>query len=156
MLWDFFNYEIVFSAIDADSGQNLFDPKNPNNLLDGGVWVTYRDKRYDVVNYKYPEADTRATYVRPFALRHYPADVSGGYNKLDMGFGEFAPGGYKGEVFIIHWADGSSDEVKLDCYITWHDCDPTIHKALYLNGEKISDTGYPTLSFVKEGANKDR
>ncbi len=153
VLWDFANYEIYMTAIDADGGRNLFDPNNPNNLLDGGVWITYKDKRYDIVDKDFPnKPNTKATYVRPLALRHYPLKTGGqpGY-PADMGFGEFAPGSYKNEIFTIHWSDGTTDEVKFDCYITWDKCDPTIHKALYLNGKQLSDKHYPTLSFVKGG-----
>lgn len=153
MEWDFTNYEIYFTAIDAHGGANLFDANNPNNLLDGGVWITFRDKTYNIVDWTYPDGTPRATYVRPFALRYYPASlVFPNAPSQIMGFGEFGPSSYKKEPFTIHWADGTTDEVQLDCYLTWKDCQPTVHKALYLNGELVSDDSYPTLHFVKEGA----
>lgn len=152
MLWDFVNYEIYFTAIDADGGANLFDTNNPNNLLDDGVWITFRDKTYNIVDWTHPEsATTKASYVRPFALRYYPASlVLPHYLSQTMGFGEFGPSSYKKEPFTIHWADGTIDEVQLDCYLTWKDCEPTVHKALYLNGKLVSNDSYPTLHFVKE------
>lgn len=150
-LWDFANYQIVFIATDSETGANLFDPKNPDNLLDGGVWVTYKDKIFDVVDWQYSENGTRANLSRPFALRYYPIGMPYPYPNGAMAFGEFSPGGYRNEPFVIHWADDTSDRVELDCYITWENCQPTIHKALYLNGEMVSEDTYPTLSFIKKG-----
>lgn len=153
-IWDFFNYEILISATDSETGSNLFDPQTENNLLgEDGVWITYKNKTFNIVDWNYPENGTRATYVRPLALRYYPANENSSvHKKLLLGFGEFSPtSDYRNETFTIHWADGTSDEVKLDCYITWDECAPTVHRALYLNGDEISDKDYPELSFVKEG-----
>ncbi len=154
MIWDFVNYEFLIYANDSETGKNLFDPQTQNNLLDKGVWVTYKDETYNIVPYTCPqnERSTKATYCPPLALRSYPAESLYDAPKLCLGFGNFAPErNYRNETFTIHWADGTTDVVKFDCYITWNKCDPTVHKAIYLNGNKLSDKEYPNLTFRKQG-----
>lgn len=130
MIWDFVNYDVSFEMTDAD-GNDLLDPANPANILGNPVTVTFQGKKYTA------ESDTRAIAPRSWALRHGMSEKSGRYT---LNFGEFSPeASYKGEKFTIDWGNGNSDEVSLDLFITWKRHNPTVHKALYLNGQKQAD-----------------
>ncbi|WP_294081360.1 hypothetical protein [Proteiniphilum sp. UBA5384] len=141
------NYEFFISVVN-ESGENLLDPETENNLLDGGVWITYKDKTYDIVEIQ--PIETRATMPEPLSLRHYPEDEENPRSLL-LGFGEFSPTDeHKREEFTIHWEDGTSDKVAFDCYITGSNCNPKVQKALYLNDKLISNKEYDELVFTKK------
>ncbi len=46
---------------------------------------------------------------------------------------------YQGEPFTVDWGDGSKTEVVLNCYITWDDDDPTVHRYLVVDGAPAED-----------------
>ena len=71
-------------------------------------------------------------------------------HKYRLAFGEFTPeDDFKNESFTLDWGDGTTDEISFDCYITWKDQDPTVHKKLFLNGEEIGMDFTYLLKFVK-------
>lgn len=148
MIWDFTNYEFFMSVIN-ESGENLLDPETENNLLDGGLWISYQGENYNIEEFKLTK--TRATMPIDLALRYYPA-IEGDPRSLLLGFGEFSPTeNYKGEEFTIHWEDGTSDKIAFDCYIIWENgCEPKVQKALYQNGKQISTGEYAKLTFIKK------
>jgi len=152
MIWDFSNYSIVFHVVDSE-GNNLLDSVVAGNILDNDINVTYREKVYNkTVEQPLYYVKPQATYVLPLALRLEPyiwEDPT-----VYLTFGEFAPDhfnsdldedGWHGETFTIDWGDGTQDEVKFDLYLTWKrfgKCEPTTHKAVWLNDELLSTESF--------------
>ncbi len=148
MIWDFTNYEFFISVIN-ESGENLLDPETKGNLLDGGVWITYKGETYNMKEVQ--SINTRYLPPSPLSLRYYPKNENNS-NSLILGFGEFSPTeNYKREEFTIHWEDGTNDKIEFDCYIIWEDdCEPEVQKALYLNGKQISAGEYAKVTIIKK------
>lgn len=127
LIWDFYNHSVYMAVKDAD-GRDLLDPATDGNILNEGLQVTYKGKKYALLSDLY----TRATCPRELGFRLM--EWKGSYY---LSFGEFDPGGYRRESFIIEWGDGTRDEVTFDLYTTWKRDDPTIHRRLWLNGEEL-------------------
>lgn len=128
-IWDFICYNVCFEIEDAQ-GNDLLDPLTTGNIIKDNFFITYKDKEYRLI-------ETRFLDPRPLGLR---IEYSNYYKKYQLTFGEFTPtGNFKNENFIIHWGDGTEDEITFDLYITWKKFDPTVHKIIYLNGERYSD-----------------
>ncbi len=68
MIWGFTNYEFFISVIN-ESGENLLDPETDGNLLDGGVWITYKDETYNMKEVQ--SINTRYLPPSPLSLRYY-------------------------------------------------------------------------------------
>lgn len=135
-IWDFSSYSVYFAVEDAETGANLLDPSVEGNLLDR-VKVIYKGKeypRFENEGLDLSEDEVRALPTCPFGLRW------GQYRGYCISFGEFAPtANYQGEPFTVDWGDGSKTEVVLNCYITWDDDDPTVHRYLVVDGAPAED-----------------
>lgn len=84
--------------------------------------MTYNGTRYCVTT----EADrtaispTRATYVRPLALRLEGMDPLGNIEGYHLAFGDFGPDNDLREQSLrVDWGDGTSTKVEFDLYVTW-------------------------------------
>lgn len=124
VIWDFTNYNILFSFEDPDL---LEDPNFLSKVkvtLDGEV-------------YTYSENDfyTRANMPMPFAIRILK------YSDTErvLAFGEFSPEN-PAEVrnFTIDWGNGRVDDVEVTLYIKWKKGEPDVCKGLKINGENVS------------------
>lgn len=135
-IWDFSSYSVYFAVEDAETGANLLDPSVEGNLLDQ-VKVIYKGKeylRFENEGLDLAEDEARAVFINPFGLRW------GQYRGYCIAFGEFSPEKcYMGEPFTVDWGDGSKTEVVLNCYITWDDDDPTVHRYLVVDGAPAED-----------------
>ncbi len=140
MIWDFINYTVDFAVEDATAGADLLDPASEGNILNQEIKVIYNGKEYS----RYTEPDleiismtTRDSFVRPFALRWGKREYT---NSYWVTFGEFDPTEeLHQERFVIDWGDGTQNEIVLDCYITWKGNDPTVHRALWVDGVAQGD-----------------
>lgn len=138
-IFDFTCYNICFAVEDAQ-GNNLLDPQTEGNILDKNIRVTYKDKEFGLI-------ETRFLMPEELGLRVQYYQY---YKKNLLTFGEFTPEDcLKGEQFIIHWGDGTEDEIMFDLYITWKKFDPTVHKIVYLNGELYSGESF-LIKIVKQ------
>ncbi len=139
IIMDFFNYPVYFTVVDAGTGADLLDPATEENILDQKIKVIYNGAEYprwtkeglDAWTWE-DIASTRYYPPMPFALRW------GYQNYLEsyvVAFGEFAPdGGYHQESFIIEWGDGTQNEIVLDCYKSGKWNNPTVNRALWVDG----------------------
>lgn len=133
IVWDFWNYNMVFAVTDA-AGRDLLDPSVENNLLGNDIRIYYKGKEY------VPADESRALDRGKLALRH-------GYDeeafRYVFAFGLFSPADqYHKQVFTIDWGDGTHNEVAFDCYITGPEDDPVVRKRLFLDGEQTLDSPY--------------
>ncbi len=129
IIWDFANFNVAFRVVNQ-AGEDLLNEEEEGNMLED-IKVVYKDKEYKwerPLKYNMPKA---------LALRTmYSSDK----DIIYLCFGEFSPqSNYKNETFTIDWGDGTTDEIKFNLYITWKGNDPTVHQAVYLNGELYSD-----------------
>lgn len=149
LIWDFTNYSVDFYLSDARTGANLLDPATEGNILNEQVWVEYGGKRYEMgadEGERYGEADTRMNMPRPMALRimqydYVWSEASQSWKRemsWHLEFGEISPEwNLHGEEFTIFWGDGSSNRVRLDCYITWKSSkNPKVTRSLWLDGRE--------------------
>lgn len=135
VLRDYTCYNIRFLITDAD-GNNMMDPEFEGNILDNGVYAEYNGENYHLMT-ELPQ--TRAEMPHWWGLSS--SLIFSPTQPVKMLFGEFSPtSDYRGETFTIHWGDGTSDVVKFDMYITGTDCEPTVHRKLWFNGESIPVT----------------
>ncbi len=146
MIWDFINYTVDFAVEDATTGADLLDPATEGNILNQEIKVIYKDGVFPrqteaglELEYPIPGPmdQTRANRPLSFALRWGYDNYSGSYL---VAFGEFDPtNNIHQERFVIDWGDGTQNEIVLDCYITWKGNDPTVHRALWVDGVAQGD-----------------
>lgn len=137
-IWDFANYEVIFTMVDPSTGADLLDEDNPSGLWLDGVAVVYGGKRYTLSGEE--TLHPSANMPQKLALRRTAAVREGArYNALS--FGEFSSeDDYHGESFTVEWGDGTRTDVAFDCYITWSDRQPTVHQRVWVDGrEQNSD-----------------
>ncbi len=132
---DFVNWDVCFTVLNAE-GENLFDPATEGNILDNAITVEYKGETYTLKNdYK---SGTRANMAIWYGLRIEPHSSKD--DTIMMKFGEFdTEAGYHGETFTVDWGDETSDEVTFDVFVTYEECDPTVLKKIWLDGELKSD-----------------
>lgn len=131
VFWDFICWNVGFVVSDSE-GNNLLSPDTPGNLLDQGLYVTYRGEKFELQQ----EELSRYLPPRTLGLRYRELETK----QTVLYFGEFTPTrNYMGESFVIHWGDGTQDKIEFDLYITWNKKDPTVHKVVYMNGRMYSD-----------------
>ncbi len=138
---DFITYPVEFAVEDAETGEDLLDPATEGNILEQEIKVIYNGTEYP----RWTKAGLGAWFIEditstrynmpmPFALR-WGWSISA-YSYL-VAFGEFDPTqDFHQESFIIDWGDGTQNEIILDCYITWKGYDPTVHTALWVDGNR--------------------
>lgn len=140
IIWDFWNYNMVFAVTDRASGCDLLDPEAEENILGSDIRVIYQGREYGCVD------ETRALEKGPFALRHGYDENSGRYV---LAFGRFSPADqYHKETFVVDWGDGSQNKISFDCYVTWPEGHPVVQKKLLVDDVLIKDTPY-LISVVK-------
>lgn len=138
-IWDFANYEVVFTMVDPTTGEDLLDEENPSGLWLGDVSVVYGDKRYMLSGEE--ALQPAANMPQRLALRR-TMTVKEGVRYNALSFGEFSPErDYHGESFTVEWGDGSRTEIAFDCYITWSKQLPTIHQRVWVDGREQT-SGY--------------
>lgn len=144
LIWDFYNHSVYFAVKDA-TGRDLLDPATEGNILNEGLRIVYNGEEYPLLSDLY----TRATLPRELGFRL--AEWKGCHY---LTFGEFDPGGYRGEAFVVEWGDGTRNEVVFDLYTTWKRGEPTIHRRLWLDGaEQPVDSPVDLyLNLVREAA----
>lgn len=143
LIWDFTCYSMEMEVSD-EAGNDLLDPANADNILGDSIRVLYNGEIYSLDT---ASITTRFNMPQPLALRYYQDYDT---HKYRLAFGEFTPeDDFKNESFTLDWGDGTTDEISFDCYITWKDQDPTVHKKLFLNGEEIGMDFTYLLKFVK-------
>ncbi len=128
IVWDFWNYNMVFAVSDA-SGRDLLDPAEEHNILGNDIRIRYEETEY------VPADESRATERGELALRHGYDEGTGRYV---LAFGQFSPTNqYHGASFTIDWGDGTRNDVAFDCYVTGTGDDPVVRKSLTLDGEPV-------------------
>ncbi len=131
-IWDYPTYDITM-LVDKEGVGSLLDPDYAENILNDNVTVEYDGQTYEMV-----VLDTRANAPRWQGLR---------VRNENLKFGEFSPeADYRGETFIIHWGDGTSDEVKFDLYVKGR---KNVVQRIWLNGKLASDNSL-VVRIVKE------
>mgnify|MGYP006071952569 FL=1 len=133
IVWDFWNYNMVFAVTDA-AGRDLLDPAVEENVLGNDIRVYYRGEVY------VPADDSRAMERGGLALRHgYDEEA----DRYVLAFGLFSPADqHHRQTFTIDWGDGTRNEVAFDCYVAGPEERPAVRKNLYLDGEQTEDTPY--------------
>ena len=141
MIWDFTHYTVEFVVEDAETGADLLDPATEGNILEQEIKVIYNGTEYprwtkmSLEAWDFEDiASTRYDMPRPFALRW--GWSNGAYSYL-VAFGDFDPTqDFHQESFMIDWGDGTQNEIVLNCYVTWKNGKPTVHRALWVDGVK--------------------
>lgn len=140
IVWDFWNYNMVFAVTDHASGRDLLDPAVEDNILSSDIKVIYQGQEYMCVD------ETRALKNGLLALRHGYDENAGRYV---LAFGKFSPADkYHKETFVVDWGDGARNEISFDCYVTWPEGNPVVQKKLLVDGVPTEDTPY-LISVVK-------
>ena len=138
-IYDFVNPSVVFYVTDAETGEDLLDPASDKSILDQPIAVIYNEKRFEVVDGK-EQHFSRATYARPFALRHELRCYGDASKGWQLAFGEFSPStGYRDQSFALDWGDGTKTEVTLSIYINWSKGEPHIKSPIRVDGQKRDD-----------------
>lgn len=132
VLWDFVNTSILIK-VENVQGADLLNPQQEGNITGNTIKAIFGDKEF------VRDADIEQPQTR-FNMPHwsglYTYERKGEYF---LAFGEFSPvKHYKNATFTIDWGDGTTDVIGFDYYITWKKKQPTVHEALYLNGEKVT------------------
>ena len=137
-IWDFPPWDIGI-VVRNSAGEDLLDPETVDNILDNDVTAVYDNRIYEMW-------DARTRWIRPewFGLRvgkYWYDDENGDIALL---FGQFAPdpSGHHGEIVIIDWGDGTSNEIKFDLYVTYRKKgkEATVHRKIWLDGKLQSDS----------------
>lgn len=132
-VWDFVNTSILIQ-VQNSQGVDLLNPQQQGNIAGNAIKAIYQNKEY-IKDAEISLPQTRFNMPRWSGLSTYTKD-----GKYYLSFGEFSPTkNYRGEPFIIYWGDGTSDTIGFDFYITWKKDDPTVHRALFLNGKEVSE-----------------
>lgn len=136
-IWDFANYEVVFTLTDPSTGEDLLDESNPSGLWLADVAVICDDRRYTLSDSD-DDLSPAANMPQKLALRRTTAVKEGvRYNALS--FGEFSPeDDYHGRSFKVEWGDGTQTDIAFDCYISWSDGVPAVHSRLWVDGREQS------------------
>lgn len=133
IVWDFWNYNMVFAVSDA-AGRDLLDPAVAENLLGNDIRINYRKEEFVLSD------QSRASDRGKLALRHGYDDASSRYV---LAFGSFSPSdNYHGQVFSIDWGDGTRNDLTFDCYVQWSGDEPLIRKRLLVDGEPTAEGPY--------------
>ena len=151
-IWDFTNFSVAFSVTDPDR-HDLLDSATVNNILaDSSKWyVTYNDKTYRPL----PEhrVETKFNMPIPLGLR---LQSLGGYNeegkyqhwRYGLTFGEFSPtNNFKSESFTLYWDESRHTDIQFDLYITWDKEEPTVHRALAIDGV-VQPEDWPVVKII--------
>lgn len=139
--WDFVNPSVCFFVTDAATGENLLDPASENSICGLPVSVTFEGEKYEMVDAS-EQLGSRATYVRPLALRLERMDLLGNIKGWHLAFGDFSPTkGYRNRSFTVNWDDGSKTEVKFSLYINWKGNNPYVKSPITVNGKDCA-SGY--------------
>lgn len=148
--WEFQPYSILIYLGDKTTGASLVDPENANNWLDRDINVEYGGETYSIINPDEPYDNSGVGYstryimpmplgLRLYGYRWYYDETSDQYG-IDrypfLVFGEFGPDAdYRDEDIKINWGDGTSTEMKMNCYVDWTDeNNPVVHNSVYIDG----------------------
>ncbi len=121
----------------------MLDSEVDGNLLGSDIYAEYNDDIYRITM-------TRDSGpARWQGLRIEPYNVYANDYTPVLRFGEFKTSSIdeiRGETFIIHWGDGTSDEVKFDLYVKGR---KNVVQRIWLNGKLASDNSL-VVRIVKE------
>jgi len=125
--------EVLIFVEDAETGANLLDPEVEGNLLDAEIHVEAQGVNYWLQNL--PNcASKRPGHKDLFCLRlrDWHNSYGGGYQ---LAFGGFvAESNFRDFLFVLHWADGTTDEFVVNyCYTSGF----AERNGVWLNGEKV-------------------
>jgi len=157
MIFDFVNYSIFASLLDAETGADLLNPETEGNILGNEICAHYLGESYprwevESLTANRPEDVTRAMKPMPLGLRwgralYYNEETVCYSDRYYLAFGEFAPGEYRNESFTIDWGDGTQTEFSFDCYITWESpTDPVVHRNLWVDGIEYGENWTVTIT----------
>lgn len=166
VIWDFNNYEVVFTMVDAQTGADLLDEDNPSGVWLGDVAVIYDGRRYTLAD----DLHKAANMPKPLGLRRTTVD-DGGVVRHALSFGEFSPtDDHRDERFTMDWGDGTQTEIAFDCYVAWSGNTPKVNTRVSVDGsERISgdiwrvdlkrtlpqptfDAGYKSADYSADGS----
>lgn len=132
MIWDFANYQVVFTMVDPSTGEDLLDEDNPAGLWLADVAAVYGDRRYTLADAGKPHPSYNMP--EPLALRRTTVS-DGGMVRHALSFGEFSPeDDYRDRTFVMEWGDGSTTEILFDCYVEWNGSTPEVHTRVCVDG----------------------
>lgn len=157
LIFDFVNYSIFVSLLDVETGADLLNPETEGNILGNEICAYYLGESYprwavESLTADRPEDLTRAMMPIPLGLRwgrvaYYEEDRLCYSDCYYLAFGEFAPGEYRNEPFVIDWGDGTQTEFRFDCYITWNSpTDPVVHRNLWVDGAEYGENWMVTIT----------
>ena len=134
MTWDIAPVYFTFNVQDAN-GNDLLDPNTENNILDNDIKVVFEDKEYP------KDVDMTPTENTKF----YMAVLKGLYTvKYDdddyhLEFGQFMGSEDHDKSFVIHWGDGTHDEVSFVHDYKFRVNKPKISTKIFLNGKESNN-----------------
>lgn len=127
--------DVMIFVEDAETGANLLDPEVEGNLLDAEIHAEARG-----VNYWLQKLPNNAS-KRPenkdlfsLTLRDWHNSYGGGYHLTFGGF--VAESNFRDFLFVLHWADGTTDEFVVNYYSSSGSAE---RNGVWLNGEKVCE-----------------
>lgn len=108
-IWEIYPIEFEIKVVNSN-GENLLDPKNPDNILDTEMYVIFRDEKFDV-RYGYPDGP-----FFPYPTKALPVEWLGAFIAP---YFEFYPGMPEREnyLYIGQFYGDSNGKTQFKLYI---------------------------------------
>lgn len=135
----------LFLQVRDHNGNDLLDPANPRNIIDGTT-ITFQGKTYVVSREWYDHQipflrpETRLYFARLYGLYLYDRDWTRQKTDYLLYFGEIDGAKDMDEDIIVTWPDKTTDVIHYHCSDHVYGKNPSCSRIFTLNGHP-NDTG---------------